>query len=145
MPLPQTCNGRYNPRVLIVALERLLAEFKANTLIVVTFAADAQADQALTSDARLALVYIAQEALSNAAKQCRASRMEVQLVNETKAIVLSLTDNGRGFVPDQVEQRMGHGLVNMRDRARTLGSQLSVQLAAGGGTEVRVSIPKVQA
>ena len=68
--------------------------------------------------------------------------MDVQLVNEPEAIALSLTDNGRGFVPGQVEQRMGHGLVNMRDRARSLGGQLIVRPAPGGGTEVRVSIPK---
>jgi signal transduction histidine kinase len=135
---------RFQGDNLIVALERLLAEFKANTLIAVTLTADAQADQALSSDARLALFHIAQEALSNAAKHSRASRVEVQLVNQGEAIVLSLVDNGRGFAADQVEQRMGHGLVNMRDRARTLGGQLSVQPAAGGGTEVRVSIPKVQ-
>ena len=127
---------------LITALERLLSEFKANTLIEVTFNGDAQADQSLTSDARLALFHIAQEALSNAAKHSRASRMEVQLVDEAEAVVLSLADNGRGFEPAQVEQRLGHGLVNMPDRARTLGGQLSVRSAPGGGTEVRVSIPK---
>ncbi|HEY6355119.1 MAG TPA: GAF domain-containing sensor histidine kinase, partial [Burkholderiaceae bacterium] len=127
---------------LVVALERLLAEFKANTLIAVTFSGEAQADQLLTSEARLALFHVAQEALSNAAKHSRASRVEVQLVNEAESIVLSLTDNGRGFAPEQVEQRMGHGLVNMRDRANALGGQLSLGPAEGGGTQVRVSLPK---
>jgi signal transduction histidine kinase len=63
-------------------------------------------------------------------------------VNEAESIVLSLTDNGHGFAPDQVEQRMGHGLVNMRDRASALGGQLSLGPAEGGGTQVRVSLPK---
>jgi signal transduction histidine kinase len=129
---------------LIIALERLLSEFKANTLIEVTFHGDAQADQSLTSEARLALFHIAQEALSNAAKHSRASRIAVQLVDEAEAVVLSLADNGRGFDPSQVEQRLGHGLVNMPDRAHTLGGQLSVGPAPGGGTEVRVSIPKLR-
>jgi signal transduction histidine kinase len=109
----------------------------------VTLHADAQADHSLPSEARLALFHVAQEALSNAAKHSRASQMNVQLLNEADAVVLSLTDNGRGFVPEQAEQRMGHGLVNMRERARALGGQLSIRSAAGGGTEVRISIPKV--
>jgi len=135
---------RFQGDNLITALERLLSEFKANTLIAVTFSADAQADQWLTSEARVALFHIAQEALSNAAKHSRASRLEVQLVNEPEAIALSLTDNGRGFVASQVEQRMGHGLINMRERARALGGQLSVRPAPSGGTEVRASIPKLR-
>jgi len=135
---------RFQGDNLITALERLLSEFKANTLIAVTFSADAQADQWLTSEARVALFHIAQEALSNAAKHSRASRLEVQLVNEPESIELSLTDNGRGLVTSQVEQRMGHGLINMRDRARSLGGQLSVRPAPGGGTEVRASVPKLR-
>ena len=127
---------------LVVALQRLLSEFKANTLMAVTFSADAAADQSLTSDARLALFHVAQEALSNAAKHSRASRVDVHLMNEAEAIVLSLADNGHGFAPEQVEQRMGHGLANMRDRARALGGELNLRPAEGGGTQVRVSIPK---
>jgi signal transduction histidine kinase len=133
---------RFQGDNLVVALERLLSEFKANTLIAVNFTADAEADRTLSPEARLALFHVAQEALSNAAKHSRASRVDVRLVNEAESIVLSLTDNGRGFAPEQVEQRMGHGLMNMRDRASALGGQLSVRPAAGGGTEVRVSIPK---
>jgi|SRR5579859_3605450 len=133
---------RFQGDNLVVALERLLSEFKANTLIAVTFSGDAAADQALTSEARLALFHVAQEALSNAAKHSRASRVDFQLVNEAESIVLSLTGNGRGFAPDQVEQQMGHGLVNMRDRASALGGQLSLLAADGGGTEMRVSIPR---
>jgi len=133
---------RFQGDNLITALERLLSEFKANTLIAVKFSADAQADQYLSQEARLALFHIAQEALSNAAKHSRASGMEVQLINAAETIALSLADNGRGFEPSQVEQRMGHGLINMRDRAHTLGGQLSVRPAPGGGTEVRVTVPK---
>jgi signal transduction histidine kinase len=127
---------------LVIALERLLSEFKANTLIAVTFTAEAEADQSLTSEGRLALFHVAQEALSNAAKHSRASRVDVHLANEPDAVVLSLADNGRGFAPEQVEQRIGHGLVNMRDRASALGGQLNLGPAESGGTEVRIAIPK---
>ena len=114
-------------------------------MIAVTFSADADADQSLTSEARLALFHVAQEALSNAAKHSRASRVDVHLIDDAETIVLSLADNGRGFAPEQVEQRVGHGLTNMRDRARALGGELSLRPAEAGGTEVRVSIPNLSA
>ena len=133
---------RFEGDNLIVALESLLSEFKANTLIAVNFTADAQADRSLPSEARLALFHVAQEALSNSAKHSRASRVDIQLVNDAQAVVLSLTDNGRGFAPQQAEGRLGHGLVNMRKRAQALGGQLSLRPADVGGTEVRVASPR---
>ena len=133
---------RFQGDDLIVALQLLLSEFKANSLIAVTFHADAAAERGLTAEARLALFHVAQEALSNAAKHSQASRVDVKLIDESEAVVLSLADNGRGFAPEQVEQRLGHGLMNIRERAQAFGGRLQLVPAEGGGTDVRVSIPK---
>ncbi|MBI4771242.1 MAG: GAF domain-containing sensor histidine kinase, partial [Chloroflexi bacterium] len=127
---------------LIVGLERLLAEFKVNTLMTVEFTADPAADQWLTPDARLALFHIAQEALSNAARHSRASRLEVRLLEEGAEVVLVLKDNGRGFDPAAAERRVGHGLMNMHDRAVSLGGELSIESLGGAGAQVCVRLPK---
>jgi len=126
---------------LVTGLEHLLAEFKANTLMAVTFTADAETDKLLTPDARLALFHIAQEALSNAVKHSRASRVDVRLARDDGAVVLSLSDNGRGFAEAEVQQRLGHGLVNMRDRAHSIGGSLSLRQVETGGTEVHAVVP----
>jgi two-component system, NarL family, sensor histidine kinase DevS len=130
---------RFQGDNLVIALERLLSGFKANTLIAVTFAAEAeaQADQSLTSEGRLVLFHVAQEALSNTAKHSRASWVDAHLVNEAEAIVLSLADNGRGFAPEPLEQRIGHGLVNMRDRVMALG-------ASSAWARLRAAEPKCE-
>ncbi len=133
---------RFEGRDLVSGLRQLLAEFKANTLISVDLAADSDADISLTPEARLALFHIAQEALSNAAKHSRASRVEVRLVNEGDSVVLSLKDNGQGFKQDRVEQRVGHGLMNMHDRALAIGGLFTVNTNGEGGTEVRVALPR---
>ncbi|MEP7356217.1 MAG: GAF domain-containing sensor histidine kinase [Anaerolineales bacterium] len=132
---------RFQGDNLVTSLEALLAEFKANTLMMVTFVADAQADASLTPEARLVLFHIAQEALSNVVKHSRASRIDVRLAREDSGVVLSLSDNGRGFVETEAEQRMGHGLVNMRDRAHSVAGSLALRPVAAGGTEVLVTIP----
>ena len=132
---------RFQGDNLVTGLEALLAEFKANTLMTVSFIADADADGRLTPEARLALFHIAQEALSNAVKHSRASRVDVRLTGKDGGVVLSLADNGLGFVESEVEHRLGHGLVNMQDRARSVGGSLSLRPVETGGTEVRVTIP----
>ena len=133
---------RFEGDDLIMGLERLLAEFKANTLITVEYIADAHADRTLVPEARLALFHIAQEALSNAARHSRATCLDVRLSDGGTEVVLSLKDNGRGFDPERAERRMGHGLMNMRERAAALGGQLTILSLGGQGTEVRISVPK---
>ena len=134
---------RFEGDNLIVGLERLLAEFKANTLMQVDFMADPATDEALSAEARLALFHLVQEALSNAAKHSRASRVNVRLEERNDWVTLTITDNGRGFDAEQVERRTGHGLMNMRDRAASLGGQLTLHRPAEGGAEVMARIPKV--
>jgi signal transduction histidine kinase len=126
---------------LIAGLQRLLIEFKANTLIDVALIGEPEADAALTSEARLALFHIAQEALSNAAKHSHATHIDVRLFVEDNAIILSVEDNGRGFDPRRAEQRMGHGLINMQDRTTATGGQFSVGPHNGAGTQVKVKLP----
>lgn len=133
---------RFEGDDLVAGLQQLLSEFKINTLMTVEFTADPSADRALSQEARLALFHIAQEALSNAAKHSRASRMEVRLVDVGPEVTLSLWDNGRGFVPGRVVQRVGHGLMNMRDRAAAIGGELVIQSPGGRGTNLLVRVPK---
>jgi len=134
---------RFEGDNLISGLQQLLAEFKANTLLSVEFGADSAADAALTPDARLALFHIAQEALSNAAKHSQASRIEVRLMRDSGDIVLFLKDNGIGFKPERVERRVGHGLMNMHDRALAIGGIFNVGPGSDGrGTQVQVRIPR---
>jgi signal transduction histidine kinase len=128
---------------LVTGLERLLAEFKANTLMNVEFSAEPTADKALSIEERRVLFHIAQEALSNAARHSRASRVEVKLLERPETIELSFRDNGRGFQLNSVERRVGHGLMNMRDRVLAVGGECSVLSQTGQGTEVVARVPRL--
>ena len=127
---------------LVAGLRRLLAEFKANMLLQVDFSTDPQADRELTPEARRALFRIAQEALSNSARHSRATRVEVRLREYATEVVLTLRDDGHGFSMERAEQRIGHGLRNMRDRAVAIGGLLAIDSAPGRGSTVTVRAPK---
>jgi signal transduction histidine kinase len=133
---------RFEGNDLVTGLQLLLSEFKANTLMAVDFTAGPNVNRALSSEARLALFHIAQEALSNAAKHSRASSVLVTLTATADSVQFSVKDNGTGFEPKPGQQRLGHGLSNMQDRVKALGGRLAIESSAGEGTEVTVSFPR---
>jgi signal transduction histidine kinase len=133
---------RFDKEDLVTSLKRLITEFKANTLINVDFLADDVAEQYLTADQRLALCHIAQEALSNTARHGRATHVDVHLSGDNDTVVLAVMDNGHGFDLLSAPRRPGHGLVNMRERAHTLGGEINIESNPGAGTLVRVGFPK---
>jgi signal transduction histidine kinase len=54
-------------------------------------------------------------------------------------VVITITDNGRGFDPQLVEP--GRGLPGMRQRATELGAELTIGWAEGGGSSWRLAVP----
>jgi two-component system NarL family sensor kinase len=89
------------------------------------------------------LYRIAQEALTNVRRHAHASQVEITLRTTTRALELTLRDNGVGFVPARnAEDR--HGLLGMRERARLLGGRLRIVSRAGRGAKVMATIPLPQ-
>jgi PAS domain S-box-containing protein len=86
------------------------------------------------------LYRIAQEAVHNALKHSRATRIDLELVSQTDNVELKVRDNGIGF-PVATHSR-GLGLHTMEQRARLVGGQLSVQNQPHGGVLVICSVPK---
>ncbi len=86
------------------------------------------------------LYRIAQEAVSNAIKHGKAREVVIRLEPVGERMVLSVTDNGRGF-PKILPRNDGMGLRIMRYRAGMISGLLSVEKNAAGGTSVRCSVP----
>jgi signal transduction histidine kinase len=86
------------------------------------------------------LLCIAQEAISNIVKHAGARRLEVQLEQAPGQITMSISDDGAGF--DVKRQPFGHfGIVGMRERAREIGADLSIDSKVGQGTILLVVVP----
>ena len=85
------------------------------------------------------LYRVAQEALSNALKYSRASRVKILLKFLPSELQLTVKDNGKGF--DSETAIPGYGLSNMRERAEEVGGQFNVLTARDSGTEVVFSCP----
>jgi signal transduction histidine kinase len=92
----------------------------------------------------LALFRIAQEALSNAERHASANRVAVGLSFDDCGVRLLVTDDGVGFdIGDDHENADSGrlGLRGMTERARLIGSELTVHTGPGEGTTVDVRVP----
>jgi PAS domain S-box-containing protein len=102
------------------------------------------AAEPLTSwDSKQALYRVAQEALHNAGRHARATRVRIALSQDDSEIRLEVQDNGVGF--DSQSAFPGHfGLNTMRERATDLGGRVDIESRPGAGTMVRAVIPVSQ-
>ncbi len=97
-------------------------------------------EAALDPEIELELFRISQEALSNALKHARASRIEV--VVDLADGRLDVCDDGVGFDPAGDLVRAKHlGLTSMDERAEEIGAELEIESRPGAGTRVMVRLP----
>jgi signal transduction histidine kinase len=83
---------------------------------------------------------ILQEALNNVARHSGAKKAWVRLRFAKEGLELEVEDRGSGFAAARAKR--GLGLVAMRERAELLGGTLKFEVPAGGGTTVRLRVPK---
>lgn len=126
---------------LAAAFEKMAAEVSAagarsDPPYGMTFRAD-QPERRLEPAIELALFRIAQEAVANALRHGRPSRIELELADDDGRVRLSVRDDGAGFDPELVSD--GLGLINIRERAAFVGAQATVSSAPGAGTRVDVT------
>jgi signal transduction histidine kinase len=88
-----------------------------------------------------AVLRVVQEALANAVKHARPSRVVLRVRDAGGGrAVLSVSDDGAGFDPIRAAERHGMGLDLMRERVAELGGELRLESAPGEGTTVRITL-----
>ncbi len=103
---------------------------------------DCQEVRALPAAQEEALLRVAQEALHNALRHAEPRRVAVSLFRRGLGTVLRVADDGGGFDPAAVRAAGRHlGLVSMRERAASVGGDLTVESAPGKGTVIEVEVP----
>jgi signal transduction histidine kinase len=125
---------------LVAALEWQANEFHSRTGIpcqVVAAVDDSQLQQ------QFATVFfrIYQETLTNIIRHAKATQVEVRLLEESGALVLTVKDNGRGISEEEIANTRSIGLVGMRERAMLIGGEITLQGAPGKGTTMTLRVP----
>lgn len=85
-----------------------------------------------------ALVRVACEAITNAAKHSGADSVTVRLERDGSLVRMHVADRGCGF--DTSLRGSGFGLVSMRERIQSVGGELRIHSGPGRGSEVEVAV-----
>ena len=94
----------------------------------------------VTPAAKIQLLRILQEVLTNVRRHAEATRVRLAMADKDGWLSVTIEDDGRGFDPQQVGS--GHlGLGIMRERAASVGGRLSVTSQPGQGTHIEVQLP----
>jgi signal transduction histidine kinase len=95
---------------------------------------------AVSGNSAVHIYRVLQEALNNVARHSGAKKAWVRLQFATDRLELEIEDRGSGFAAAPTKR--GLGLIAMRERAELLGGSLSFETPIGGGTTVRLRVPK---
>lgn len=104
----------------------------------------------LPNNVELTLFRVAQEALLNAIKHSKASRITVTLQTLPESVQLSIVDDGKGMALDEGEGgqhallRATLGMLNMRERMEAIGGELHVSAVPGKGVQVTARLVRTQ-
>ena len=87
-------------------------------------------------DRRRDVYLLCKEAIHNAVQHSSASSITLCVKASTGSITISISDNGLGFAPDEIQP--GHGLTSMRERAARLQAQFRQKTVPHQGTTVTI-------
>ena len=111
---------------LFSGLNRLIAEFRANTLAKVQLSDVDNEVKELPQSHSMVLFHICQEALANIAKHAKATRWIFRSGQPMERVLMEIHDDGKGFEMEKMSVTIGHGLANMQTRARSVGGDVDI-------------------
>jgi signal transduction histidine kinase len=95
----------------------------------------------LPSTVALCIYRVVQEALRNAAKHSRATRVIVVLREMKHGVEVVIKDSGRGFALDEVRAKGRLGLISVTERVRLAGGTCTIRSAPDHGTRIQAWVP----
>ena len=124
---------------LIAALEIQAREFEQRTGLTLKLSLDMQ-KVPLSEAVKLTVYRLVQESFTNIAKYANASQVQLNLRLDGPYVVVTVTDNGRGFNSSKVPKN-SHGLTGMRYRVEAQGGKISLKSSIGNGTQIEAWLP----
>ena len=124
---------------LVHALKDLLGSFKQQYGMEVEFINDKD-EYPLVPLQKEFLYKIANEVLLNVAKHALANRVILMLYQDNGSIVMSVSDNGKGFNPSE-KFKNKYGLLYIQERANLFKGKVNIVSESGKGATITVVLP----
>lgn len=126
---------------LLAAIESLVKEFRARIGVNILLNLP-ETNTTLESPVKITVYRILQEALTNIARHSECSEAEVRISANSKNLIMSIYDNGKGFLYNDIYYKTGSlGLIGMQERAKIIHGELDFVTAPGKGTLINLKVP----
>jgi len=126
---------------LLTTLQWYFERYTAQTGIRVVFEPEGL-QRRFAPEVETAVYRIVQEALTNVARHAGVRETTVRLLAKRHTLTVQIADHGAGFNPErELGAGKSSGLAGMRERATSLGGQLTVHSASGRGTRLVAELP----
>ena len=124
---------------LAAAIRSMLRQFQAHSGIAVISGPLEAAD--LSSDVATGVFRIAEETLADIERRAEATAVTVSLTRQRSGLVLQIAENGPASQAGECKGPESLRLLGMRERARSFGGNLSVEVVPENGTTSWIEIP----
>lgn len=125
---------------LVRAINSLCVMFSDRENIPVDLEAE-DVPSSINRDVALCFYRVTQESLRNIVKHSKATMVNITLKIVDNDIMLTIADNGIGFVPQTVRQTPGIGLASMRERVDYINGTLHIISKPGAGSRIELVAP----
>lgn len=122
------------------AIEWQSQEFQKRTEIKCDFKLTPDCNN-LNKEQSTSIFRIFQETLTNVAYHSNATRVNIELDNNSANLVLKVSDNGKGIRKSEISNEQSLGILGMRERLLPFAGEFNIIGVAGQGTTVTVTIP----
>ena len=125
---------------LLAAIEWQCSEFEKRSGIATEFI-NLTGNKEVPVTLKTGLFRIFQESLTNVARHADAKKIVSSLKFEDEKFILTITDDGKGFVIRNIESKRTLGIFGMQERTKEMGGKYEIKSEPGIGTTVSVTVP----
>ncbi len=114
-------------------------EFQSQTGIALNFFTEIETlNTSFSTSTTLFRIY--QECLTNVARYAEATSVNASLDFQENELMLTVSDNGKGFDISDLKKIESLGVIGMRERAGMIGGHFSIHSEPGEGTHIHVTV-----
>lgn len=95
----------------------------------------------LNPEKSISVFRIFQETLTNTARHSGATEVLIEMAVVNGWMILTITDNGRGITPAEIEKGTSLGILGMKERVLILGGIWDIKGEENIGTTVQIKVP----
>jgi signal transduction histidine kinase len=124
---------------LVESIQELCDSLKRAHKFTIEFCFRYFSEEQLPDNLKLMLFRIIQEQVNNIVRHAQADSIQIKLQLDAEYIILTITDDGKGFDPANYVK--GLGFKNITNRADLFNGKVEIESASGKGCTISVTIP----